>query len=134
MNTELSQWFRAGVQERMQKVADAEESITVATDRIMADPTPETLAATTMVADELLAAANAGLAWLRDHPCPITHVGATLQEAFHQFQVASETLINMGTGQLPMTAASGGIAAQAIALARRSLYDAAFGFASEIAK
>ena len=76
MNTELSHWFRGGVQERMQKVADAEERITVSTDHIVADPTSSNFATTATVAGDLLAAADAGLAWLSDHPCPITHVGA----------------------------------------------------------
>src|SRR5580658_7437996 len=98
MNRELASWFRGGVEQRMQPLADAEERLTAETRQIVLDPTPGKLAATTVAAQELLAATDDGLNWLRLHPCAVSHVGASLQTAFDQFHLAAETLINMSNG------------------------------------
>lgn len=114
-------------------LASAEERLTTTTQRIVQEPTMDVVAVTTAAADELQAACIEGLQWLAANPCPIARVGDPLHEAFDQFRIAADTLIQMRSGALPMTAASGQIAADAIA-ARRSLYDTAVAYGEEIAR
>lgn len=134
VNQKLGAWFRGGAEKRMVSLASAEERLKTTTQRIVKEPTMDVLAVTTAAADEVQAACIEGLEWLTLNKCPVDRVGDPLREAFTQFRLAAETLIRMRSGELPMSAASGEIAREAVANAHAFLYDTAMAFGEEIGK
>jgi hypothetical protein len=134
MNQRLGAWFRGGAEERMAFLASAEDRLRATTQRIVNEPTMNVLAVTTAAADEVQAACNEGLCWLAENRCPVDRVGDPMRDAFAQFRLAADTLIEMRSGALPMSASSGQTAANAVASAHESMTDAARAFAEEIGR
>jgi uncharacterized protein (DUF3084 family) len=134
VDQELGAWFRGGAEERMAFLASAEARLKTTTQRIVREPSMNVLAVTTAAADEVQAACIEGLQWLEEHKCPVEQVGDPMRDAFAQFRLAAETLIQMASGQLAMTAASGEVARQALARAQSYFYETATAFANAIGK
>jgi hypothetical protein len=119
------------MQERMEFLAKEEQRLTALTAHLVEHPTMNNLTVVAATADQFHAAAVEGVQWMDAHPCPIARVGRPMRDAYAQFELFGEILIRMRSGQLPMTAESGQMAAATLLRGRELQTEAAMAFAEE---